>query len=789
MTDDKDKKPVHHLQPVQSGAQQMAVYDPSVQAGVDDDDTIDLREYWRILVKRRWTVIGVLAIILVAALLATLLMVPEYRSTVQLQITPQGSRILAYEDFANDQAGAAGRGYQEFLNTQTEILRSRSLAEAVVRAENLENHPELTGEIRQRSIVAELRSLLGTLRGGSEDAELNGQRDPVRRAADRLRDRIEVQPVRNSQLVNLSFTGFDPEFAARVASAIAEQYTRANMQRRMDAGAEARVFLEDELNDMRITLERSDQALTDFARRNNIADLDERLEMSRAGLRQLNDRLSEIQTELVQLSAWRQLIEQGRINALDPIVNSSTLEDLERRLLEANTEYTSLSERFMDGFPAVQEVLSRIQQLEREIENRRATIVENILGRYETLRVQESSLEDAIAQREQFIMGLNERGVQFNILRREFETSRELYDGLLQRMKEIGVAAGVQENNVSVIDQAQVAGSPFKPNLPRNLALAAVLGLMAGVGLALLLEFLDGSIRRVEDIERLVDRPVLGMVPLVKFKGRDGKQKRRPSVVENPDHSISHYSATKPSSGVSEAFRSLRTSLGFSTSHGMPKVMMFTSSSMSEGKTTCAINLATVLAQNGSRVLLIDADLRKPRVHREFNRPRSPGLTNRIALFENTGKDNGAIYPTHVSGLFMMPAGSSTPNPAEMLSSERLAKVIDGCKRAFDIVLIDAPPILGLADALILSRQTEGVVFVAKAGETGKDNFRVSMKRLAQVQAPVLGVVLNGVDLDSPEYAYYSSYYYNYESHDDDHDEHHGQDEDGTPRLGKTAAS
>ncbi len=786
MSEENDPKSVHHLQPVKTGGQQMAVYDPTVQAGLDDDETIDLREYWRVLVKRRWTVIGVVAIVVVAALLSTLLMVPEYRSTVQLQITPQGSRILDYEDFAAD--GGGGRSFQEYLTTQTEILRSRSLAEAVVRNEGLADHPQLTGEIRQRSVLGELRGLLGTLRnfasgGDSQPADEATSGASVRAAAGRLRNRIEVQPVRNSQLLNLSVTAFDPEFAARAANAVAEQYMRANLQRRVDAGADARVFLEEQLDDMRITLERSDQALMDFARDSNIADLEERLEMSRSGLRQLNERLGEIQTELVQLSAWRELIDQGRINALDPIVSSAVLEDLERRLLEANTEYTSLSERFMDGYPAVQEVLGRIEQLEREIETRKATIVENIIGRYDNLRVQEDSLEEAIAQREQFIMGLNERGVQYNILRREFETSRELYDGLLQRMKEIGVAAGVQENNVAVIDSARVAGSPFKPNLPRNLALATVLGLMAGVGLALLLEFLDGSIRRVEDIERLVDRPVLGMVPLVKFKGRDGKRKARPSVVENPDHSISHYSATKPSSGVSEAFRSLRTSLGFSTAHGMPKVIMFTSAAMSEGKTTCAINLATVLAQNGSRVLLVDADLRKPRVHREFNRPRSPGLTNRIALFENTGKDNSAIFPTHVNGLFVMPAGSSTPNPAEMLSSERLAKVVEGCKRAFDCVIFDAPPVLGLADSLILSRQSEGVVFVAKAGETGKDNFRVCMKRLAQVQAPVLGIVLNGVDLDSPEYAYYSSYYYNYESHDDE------ADEDAAPKLGNSAAS
>jgi polysaccharide biosynthesis transport protein len=499
-----------------------------------------------------------------------------------------------------------------------------------------------------------------------------------------------------------------------------------------------------------------------------VADLEERLSMSRTAIRRLSDRLNDIQGELVQIGSWRQLIDQGRTDHLDPVVESEVIADLERRLLDANTEYTSLSERFLDDYPAVQEVQSRINRLEQEIETRKQTIVNNIVGRYDNLRAQETALEEAITQREMEILNLNERAVQYNILQREFQTNRELYDGLLQRMKEIGVAAGVQENNIAVIERAQIAGAPFKPNLPRNLALAVVLGLMGGVGLALLLEFLDGSVRRVEDIERMVDRPVLGMVPLVKLKGRDGKtRKQRPSTVHKPEHSIAHYSAIKPKSGVSEAFRSLRTSLSFSTPEGMPRTLMITSASMGEGKTTAAINLATVLAQNGSRVLLIDADLRKPRVHREFNCLRSPGLTNRIALYENTGSDNSAIHATHVNNMFIMPAGNSTPSPAEMLSSERLAKVIDGCKRAFDHIVIDAPPTLGLADSLILSRQSDGVVFVAMAGQTGKENFRVSMKRLAQVQAPVLGVVLNGVDLDSPEYAYYSSYYYNYEGEDE----------------------
>lgn len=774
MNDGKDNdQHGKHLQPVSGKGHNLTVYDPSVHQ-FEEDDTIDLREYWRVLVKRRWTVIGVVAIVVTAALLSTLLMIPEYRSTAQVQISPQSARILEYQDFSGEGA-SGGRSFQEFLTTQFEILRSRSLSEKVVEEHDLENHPELAGEVQQRGLVSQARSLLGTVLGAfrpdPSGPQTRSEQSEIRSAAGRLRQRIQVEPVRNSRLVNVSVTAFDPQLAAEAANALVQEYIDSTLQRRYESGNEAREFLEGQLEDMRIALERSDQALMDFARRNNVPDLEERLEMERESMRSMNERLNQVQSELVTVSSWQSLIEEGRIDNLEPVVNDGALAGLEAQLVEAETEYASLSETFLDSYPAVEKVQSRIDNLRSEIAQRKQTIVENIVGRYENLQAQEQALQEAISDREQGILALNERAVQYNILKREFETNRELYDGLLQRMKEIGVAAGAQENNIAVIDQARVAGAPFKPSLPRNLALALVLGLFGGVGLALLLEFLDGSVRRVEDIERLVDRPVLGMVPLVKMKGRDGKSIKRPRQIRKLDESISHYSAVKPTSGVSEAFRSLRTSLNFATPEGMPRTMMLTSASVGEGKTTAAINLATVIAQNGQKVLLIDADLRKPRVHREFNCLRAPGLTNRIALYENTGHDNSAIHATHTQNLYVMPAGNSTPNPAEMLSSERLTHVLDGCKRAFDHIIIDAPPTLGLADSLTLSRQVDGVVFVAMAGYTAKENFRISMKRLAQVQAPVLGVVLNGVDLDSPEYAYYSSYYYNYEGDDEDLEE------------------
>ncbi|NBD96026.1 MAG: polysaccharide biosynthesis tyrosine autokinase [Gammaproteobacteria bacterium] len=777
MSEGKDKdQHGTHLQAVSARGQELTVYDPSVQQ-VEEDETIDLREYWRILVKRKWTVIGVAVIVLTAALLSSLLMVPEYRSTAQVEINPESARILNYQDFAPEAQGWNATGI--FYSTQFQILRSSALAEQVIRDEQLQDHPELQGQIRQRSLMGEIRSLFYTVTraimpsGGGSPGATGERRVPsaeeveaakVRRAANVLRSRISVNQVEGSRLVNVSVRAFDPQLAKQLANSLVQNYIEMSMQRRYEAGNEARGFLEDQLEDMRIQLERADEALMEFARENNVADLDQRLSMARTAIQQFNDRRTSVEAELVQLESYKTLIEQGRTEHLDPIVNSDSINALEQRLIDARSEYASLSERFQDSYPAVQEVLTRIDRLEQEITDERQNIVGNILGRYENLQAQSEALESAMQERESSMLALNEQAVQYNILRREFETNRELYDGLLQRMKEIGVAAGIQENNIAIIEEAVAAGAPFKPNIPRNLMLALAIGLMGGIALALVLEFLDSSIRRVEDIERLVDRPVLGMVPLVKLRDKKNETDKQ---IRDSERIVSHYSAVHPHSAVSEAFRSLRTSLMFSTPEGLPRTLMVTSSGMGEGKT---------------RVLLIDADLRKPRIHRDFNLFRSPGLTNRIALSENNGPDNSAIHATHVPHMFIMPSGNSTPSPAEMLSSERLAKVLDSCRRAFDYIIMDAPPTLGLADSMILARQVDGVVMVARAGSTGKENFRVAIKRLSQVKAPVLGVVLNGVDLDSPEYAYYSSYYYNYEAEDDESVE-------AKPKLGSSSAS
>ena len=771
MSDERYEEPQgRHLRPVSPAAGQLVPYDPLQVRAEEDDDTIDLREYWRILVKRKWIVVSVLAIVAVATLLSTMLMLPVYRSTATIQITPPNSQILEFADFSPE-----GQGYlaqQQFYTTQYEILRSRELAEAVVRAEGVEDHPQLNGEIRQRSLIGELRALPGAIRSAltpsatptAETLSPEQIRErAIRRAGGALRSRLTVEPVRNSNLVNVSVEAFDSEFAARMANALVEEYMRSTMQRRFQAGSEARDFLEDQLAEMRVELERADQALLDFAQRNQVADLEQRIEMATSTLEDLNARLSSVETELVQLDSFRRMIENGQAADINLVNENEDIRALRQQRAQLATEYASLSQRFKDDYPTLVELRNQMDTISDQIAEERTLAIRGILSRYNSLTAEAESLRDAIESREASILGLNQQGVQYNILKREFETNRELYDGLLQRMKEIGVAAGVQENNIAMIDAALPPGGPFKPNLSRNLALAMVLGLMAGVGLALVLEFFDSTVHRTEDVEALTGRPVLGLVPMVK-----PKQMREDHKVEKlPDRAVGHYSAKFPKSSVSEAFRSLRTSLMFSTPEGMPKTILVTSPTPGDGKTTTAINLATVMAQNGSKVLLIDGDLRKPRLHRDFGKPQSPGLTNRIASAQGDSGEASTILPSDVDGLFVMPSGNSAPNPAELLSSDRMNKIISMSSRAFDHVIIDTAPILGLADSMVLSRLVDGVIIVTSAGKTAKESIKSSMKRLAQVRAPVLGVVLNSVDLESPDYAYYSSYYYNYESEDE----------------------
>lgn len=742
-------------------------YEPTAQVQ-EEEDVVHLRDYWRIVVKHRWVVLSFLSIVLTATLIASLLMRPVYKATATVQIDEDLPNILKYQDVQPDRPAQAN-----FYPTQYKILQSRSLAKSVIDKLDLTSAPEINGAVEQRGMLSGLDHMFTAIAGTRQAAEEANVKDadtasPQERAASKLvtrfLDKLDIQPERNSKLVKVSFSSFDPRLAAEVANAVVAAYIESTMQRRYDSGSEAREFLQKQLINMQAALERSDQALQDFARKKNVADLEERLRLASNKLKELNDKLTEVQVEKVNAAVMRQQILKGKVETLDAMVNNELLNALQKEYVAAAAEHAKMSGQFKSEYPAVVQLGEQMGQLQAQINKEKRRVSESITAKYSRLSEQDDALRNAVNAQEEQIMSLNQEAVQYNILKREVQANKELYDGLLQRMKEVGVSSGIRENNISVIDKAEVPVLPDKPNKRLNMLLALFLGLSGGIGIAFLLEHLDNTVRRSEDIESLLGLPTLGMIPL----HRSRHSKKRKIMLGNEE--ISFYSLNKPKSAISEAFRSVRTSLMFSSPAGMPKVLLMTSSVPSEGKTASSVNFATVLAQSGGRVLVIDADLRRPRLHKVFNKPSVPGLTQLIARKEGTVASS--LRGTEISGVFLLPSGTVPPNPAELLGAESMSKVIEECRTLFDYVIIDSAPVLGLADALLLSRLVDGVVLMVAAGSTSKDNLKYAVKRLRQVRAPVLGVILNAVDLQSPDYSYYSGHYYNYYGEDGEHRPH-----------------
>jgi capsular exopolysaccharide synthesis family protein len=717
----------------------------------EDDDEINLADLWLVIRKYKWTIISFAALVFTATVIGTALMRPVYRATTTLQIKEEGAQVLEYQDLE----GAPSRGGdRNFYSTQFEILKSRSLAQRVIEELGLMDNPELNGEIGQRGIMAgigQVKGLVGSLLKGGGEKEPPTEEEKRAKVVDRFLGKLSISPVGDSKLVDVSFKSFSPELAARVTDTLAQEYIDANLERKYEAGDEAREFLQRQLADMQAQLERSDKKLQDFAEDQGIADLESRIELTNDKLSQLEETLTEVQQKQRETRIKYERIQNGKGDSLPEIVNSEILNTLQEELVALRSEYSELSGKFKPDYPRMQELAKRIQELEQQIEAEKKEIKQGIISRHLALLEQEKSLKESLESQEQRLLTLNQKKTKYDILKREVESNEELYNGLLSRMKEIGVAAGAEENNIAVIDDARTPQQPAAPNMTLNASLALFLGVFGGTGIAFLLQFLDNTVRRPEDLEQIAQLPSLGLVP----QAKQGRGRRAKDV---DSQALALYSRTHPQAEFSESFRSLRTSLMFSSPEGMPGRLLVASPGPGEGKTTSVTNLGCVLAQNGERVLMVDADLRKPRLHRVFGIGQVPGLTERIARRDLSRMN--CVHPTNVENLYVLPSGTIPPNPAELLGPERLSGLLDELGQFFDHLILDTAPVLGLADALVLSRSADGVMLVASGGRTTKESLRYAVGRLRQVRAPLLGATLNNVDLSSPDYSYYTSNYY-----------------------------
>ena len=704
-----------------------------------DDDEIDLLAYWRILVKRRWLVLGILTGVVALALLKTLMATPIYRATSVLQLEKAGTQVVQVEGIQPD---SDGYGWDpDFLQTQYELLQSRSLAERVADELNLDqaaldrlNDPGWLGRM-----LALLRPKSKT---ESADTALADAAKQLRAAAGVVSGGLSVEPVRNSRLVRINYDSPSPEFSARVANAIADGFIASGLERRFGASSYAKTYLEDQLKLVKAKLEQSERKLVAFAQQEGLVSTGENGQsLATQNLTQLNAALANAQDQRIRAQArWRQA-SSGAMPA--DMIGNSSIRPLQQQRAQLQGQYQLKLQTCKPDYPDMQQLKGQIDELARQIAAENGSVRASVRAEYEAAAAQERMLMSQIATLRTEALDVDGRSIQYNILKREVDTNRELYDGLLQRFKEVGVAGDVRSNNISIIDRAEVPGWRFKPNLMLNLAIGLLLGGMLGVLVAFLLEFLDDTLKTPDDIEQKLRLAVLGVIP------RLGPKENMGSIAKDSRSSFS------------EAYRSVRTALQFSTDHGVPKTLLITSTGPSEGKSTTALALARNLAELGKRVLLIEADMRNPSLHRTLGLQGSgTGLSNLLAggatLSQSTLSVDNELFKVIL-------AGPLPPNPAELLSGSKLVSALTIAREHYDQVIIDGPPVLGLADAPILSNVVEGTLLVVNSSKTRISAAQAALKRLLSARARVVGALLSKYDPKTAGYGY--GYGYQYESY------------------------
>lgn len=699
-----------------------------------DDFGQDLLEYWRIFYKRRWLIAAVTLACVALAGVHTLMSTPLYTASVRLQIDREAMKVVEGGSVTPTETGS------DYLKTEYERLQSRGMAERVASALKLGEDADFLTP-KDFSITGAVRGLLGS---NSDEAHAPDQAAMERAAAGTVLANRSIRPVPGSRLVDLDYTDPVPQRAQRIANAYAEAYIAANLDKRFQANAYAKTFLEDQLTQLKLRLEESERKMLDFAEREQIVIVTEKASIAESNLASANAALGQLISERIKNEKlWRQVADADSMN-VPQILSNSVIDGLRTRRNALTGEYQEKLEVYKPTFPAMLEISSKIKEVDRQIATEVQAIKASLKAAYETSRSQEAAMREQVEQLRAEVLDLQKRSIQYNILKREVESNRALYDGLLQRFKEVDIAGGVGANNIFVVDRAQTPKAPSYPRKERALLLALALGLGIGLGTAYLLERLDDTIRTPEDMERLAGLPTLGIIPKV------------------ASDNLLEADFADPRSAVSEAYRSLCTALQFATDTGLPKTILVTSATPAEGKSITALAVARHFAAMGQKVLLVDADLRMPSLHAKLGLDGSMGLSNYL-----TGACNPpeVMQRTAVSNLTFMASGPLPPNAADLLGSSRVLSLLSIGLEVFDLIVLDGPPVMGLADAQLLSSNAAATVFIVGAGQARTGMIRGALKRLQLSRGALIGAVLTKFDAKQAGYGYgygYGNYGYGY---------------------------
>ena len=707
------------------------------------EETLDIVEYWRAIAKRRWSILGLTLLVAVLATLVAYSIRPTYRGTATLLIEQGKSKVVSIEEVYSQ-----GFIQREYFQTQVEILKSDELARKVIQKLKLTKHPDFDPRQAEPGLLAKY------LPGVGDDEKVGPSEDAILRGVTRqFKSAVQVQLVRNSHLAQISFIAHDKELAAKVPNTMAELFIETDLEARVAMTQKASEWLRERMGELRGKVDTAEKNLQDYRDRERIIDA-KGLALSGASrqLEELTKSLVEARAKRAEAEAAYNLIQQistGRsrtsydtIPAVlrHPLVQKAkeNESDAERRLGEA-------AKRYGPEHPAMIKSRAEVDAARENTRRQVETVVAGFSREYEVARGNEAAVERALGQSKADIQGLNRKEFQLGLLEREAQQNRNLYDMFVNRLKETSTAGDLQSTIARVVDPATVPSSAHAPNKRQIVGVSAAVALVLAAMLALLLDRLNNTLNSTSAVEQRLGVPALGVLQLI--KGISGAAKKKGFISE-----LAFFNDSQ--SAFAEAVRTIRTSVLMSALDEPRKVVVVTSSVPEEGKTTVSYNLACALGQV-KKVLLIDADMRRPKIAKLIGRdPRHPGLADLVA---GQAQISQCVLHHEKAGIHILPAGTVPPNPLELISSKRFDDVVTKLKEAFDIVIFDSAPLQLVSDSLVLSNYASAVVYVVKADSTPYQVAQNGLRRLARVGAPVLGVVLNQLDLEKAE-KYYGEY-------------------------------
>lgn len=710
---------------------------------------IDLRKYIEIFYRRRWTIISLIIISAALSLIVSFVTRPVYkaRGTVMIEKEPN---ILSFEDIFQIETFR-----DDYFQTQYKLLQSRSLADRTIERLKLWEKKEFSGG--------------KNITGGD-------LKNPVfrQKLVDSFLSRLEVKPIRMTRLVEVAFKAHDPVLASDCVNALFDSFVDMNIEARYETTEQATEFLSQQIAELKKEISQKEQELQNYGQEKDIVILSDKETTMLDKISELNKALTEAQIERVNKESYYNGIKNASPDFIPEAMSNPLIQRLREEYLKLNREYAKMQEKFQPEYPEMQRLKAELDTARDLLKNETQRLVQAAYADYQAALKKESSLKELFEQQKEEAFRLNSNAILYNSLKIELENRKNLLESLLKRQSETGVSArlkGLRTSNIRIVDRADIPLRPDSPRKFRNLLLALFLGLFGGLGLALVMEYLDNTIKSAQDVERYSGWPTLGVVPIfdqdAKLNGHyyayrsaedevgRRQKKEEKAGTEKEPRSIELISHFAPDSPFAESYRSLRTALLLSGPLSSLKSLIITSPLPNEGKSVTISNLAVSLAQMEKKVLLVDADLRRPKQHRIFNLKNHDGLSNYLAMGLELKK---LIKTTLVPSLYFINSGPIPPNPAELLGSDRMRELLEKLRGSFDFILIDTPPVLSVTDSRVLGKMVDGLILVVQADRTPKEALRQTRDIIDLLQLKSFGVVINALNLDNR--GYYNRYYY-----------------------------